>query len=141
LRSLKIFFFCTYFCLAHEANAQHADTTDFEIFKYEDGDSTFIMQKYFLVFLKPGNQRDQSPEEAKAIQAKHLAYLGSLRRRGLICMNGPFGEEGDILGATVYRVSSSADAEKLANADPAVKAGRLEVEVHSWWLAQGTGVH
>ena len=42
-------------------------------------------------------------------------------------MNGPFGDEGDIRGATVYRVSSAAEAELLASQDPTVKAGRLSI--------------
>ena len=55
-------------------------------------------------------------------------------------MNGPFGDDGDIRGATIYRVATAEEAQRLASGDPAVKAGRFIVEVHPWWLARDTGV-
>ncbi|MBX2815628.1 MAG: hypothetical protein KTR24_06515 [Saprospiraceae bacterium] len=117
-----------------------AQEPSFETFPYEHGDSTIIMQKYFLVFLKQGPNRSQDEAEASRIQKEHLAYLGDLFEKGVICMNGPFGDDGSIRGATVYRTATLEEAKKLAGNDPAVKAGRLEVEVHPWWLARGSGV-
>lgn len=115
-------------------------TAAFETFEYQDEDSIYIMQKYFLVFLKRGTAASDDLD-VKMIQKGHLDYLGSLYKKGIICMNGPFGDDGNIRGATVYRVSSQEEAERLAREDPAVKAGLLEVEVHPWWLARGTGVY
>jgi hypothetical protein len=37
----------------------------------------------------------------------------------------------------VYLVGSEAEAREAAEADPAVKAGRLVVEVHPWMSAKG----
>ncbi len=121
-------------------HTQEADTSSFETFDYTHEDSVYVMQKYFLVFLKRGDSRSQDKEESTKIQQAHLAYLGGLYEQGIICMNGPFGDDGDIRGATVYRVSSAEEALRLASNDPAVKAGRLTVEVHPWWLARGSGV-
>lgn len=120
--------------------SQAADTSHFETFNYESEGTTYVMQQYFVVFLKKGTTRSQSQEEASRIQEQHLVYLGDLYKKGIICMNGPFGDDGEIRGATVYRVSSAEEALRLASNDPAVKAGRLTVEVHPWWLARGTGV-
>ena len=122
------------------AKAQSADTTNFEIFAYEDGDQTFMMQKYFLVFLKKGPNSSPDAEAAARIQEAHLAYLVGIYNQGYICMNGPFGDDGVIRGATIYRVATAEDAERLASGDPAVKAGIFELEIHPWWLARGTGV-
>ena len=116
------------------------DTSNFKTFDYEHEDSVYVMQEYYLVFLKRGEKRIENKDEAAEVQAAHLAYLGDLYERGYICMNGPFGDDGNIRGATIYRVSSLEVAEQLANGDPAVKAGTLAVEVHPWWLARGTGV-
>lgn len=121
-------------------SAQEVDTTNFQTFDYEDEGQIYVMQQYFLVFLKRGDSKSGSEEEAQKIQAAHLEYLGGLYEKGYICMNGPFGDDGEIRGATVYRVSSADEALSLASNDPAVKAGRLKVEVHPWWLARGTGV-
>lgn len=120
--------------------SQEIDTVNFETFNYEAEGQTYVMQQYFLVFLKKGSAGPIDQEEAKKIQEGHLAYLGDLYKKGIICMNGPFGDDGEIRGATVYRVASAAEALRLAGADPAVKAGRLSIEVHPWWLARGSGV-
>ena len=98
------------------------------------------MQKYFVVFLKKGPNRDQSEEEAKKIQAEHLAYLGGLFKKGILNMNGPVGDDSNIAGISVYNTATMEEAIKLAEADPAVKAGRLIIEAHPWWLAKGSTV-
>ena len=116
------------------------DTVNFETFNYEHDDSTFVMQKYFLVFLQRGDTKIEDEEKAQKVQQAHLEYLGGLYEQGYICMNGPFGDDGVIRGATVYRVANLDDAKKLAEGDPAVQAGSLKVEIHPWWLARGTGV-
>lgn len=98
------------------------------------------MQKYFIVFLKSGPNRDQSEEEAAILQEKHLAYLGGLYEEGIINLNGPTGDDSSIRGFSVYNVATLDEARRLATQDPMVKAGRLEVEIHPWWLAKGSGV-
>lgn len=98
------------------------------------------MQKYFIIFLKEGPNRDQSKEEAEKIQAGHLEYLGGLFKKGILNLNGPVGDESNIAGFSVYSTSTLEEAVKLAEADPAVKAGRLIVEAHPWWLAKGSSV-
>lgn len=98
------------------------------------------MQKYFIIFLKKGPNRDQTEEEAKKIQANHLAYLGGLYEKGILNLNGPVGDGGEIAGISVYSTSTIEEAVKLAEADPAVKAGRLVVEARPWWLAKGSSV-
>lgn len=120
--------------------SQEADTTDFQTFNYDHEGQTYVMQQYFIVFIKKGPNKSANQEEAQKIQSQHLAYLGGLFEKGFICMNGPFGDDGDIRGATIYRVSNAEEALKLAGGDPAVKAGIFTLEVHPWWLARGTGV-
>ncbi len=116
------------------------DTVNFETFDYEHEDSIFVMQQYFLVFLQRGDTKIEDKEKAQKVQQAHLEYLGGLYEQGYICMNGPFGDDGHIRGATLYRVAKLEDAKRLAEGDPAVQAGSLKVEIHPWWLARGTGV-
>ena len=40
-------------------------------------------------------------------------------------------------GIVVYRATSLEEAKQYAEGDPMVKAGRLEVELHQWYLAKG----
>lgn len=121
--------------------AQEADSTaQPETFDYEWAGENYTMQKYFIVFLKSGPERSQSEEEAMKLQQQHLAYLGGLYEEGIINLNGPSGGEGDIRGFSVYNVATIEQAKEYAENDPMVKAGRLVVEVHPWWLAKGSGV-
>lgn len=111
-----------------------------ETFKMQVGDSTYVMQKYFIVFLKSGPVTDQSPEELRELQMAHLAHLRWLAEENHISMAGPFGDNGDIRGIVIYNTATSEQAKELANMDPSVKAGRLVVEVHSWWAAKGSSL-
>ncbi len=111
----------------------------FEIFDYIDEETkdTIIMQKYFIAFLKKGPNRSQPEEEANKLQAAHMAHLGKMYELGYADISGPFEDESDISGITIYNVPTLQMADSLANADPMVKAGRLVIEIHPWWAAKG----
>ena len=111
----------------------------FQIFDYVDEKTkdTVIMQQYFIAFLKRGPERSQSKEEADSLQALHLAHLGRMYEAGFADISGPFGDDGDIRGITIYNVPTLQMADSLANMDPSVQAGRLIIEVHPWWAAKG----
>lgn len=121
--------------------AQDADTAEIqqpETFEMQQGDTTYVMQKYFVAFLKAGPERSQSKEEAAEIQKKHLAHLESLAEAGKTSITGPFGDDGEIRGIVVFNTATKEEAKQLAEQDPAVKAGRLVVEIHPWWAAKGS---
>ena len=111
----------------------------FEIFDYVDQktNDTILMQQYFVAFLKSGPNRTQSDEEAAKLQEGHLAHLGRMYDLGYADISGPFGDDGDIRGITIYNVPTLDMADSLAKADPMVKAGRLIIEMHPWWAAKG----
>ena len=111
----------------------------FQIFEYVDEKTkdTVIMQQYFIAFLKKGPNRDRSEEEAAKLQEQHMAHLGRMYELGYADISGPFGDDGDIRGITIYNVPTLKMADSLANLDPAVLAGSLEIEVHPWWAAKG----
>jgi uncharacterized protein YciI len=138
-KSIFLFLFLSFTLSLH---AQEADSTTQqpETFEYEWAGEKIMMQKYFIAFLKSGPNRSQSEEEAMKLQQQHLAYLGGLYEDGIINLNGPTDGTGDIRGFSVYNVANIENAKELANNDPMVKAGRLVVEVHPWWLAKGSGV-
>ncbi|PRX51519.1 YciI family protein [Salegentibacter salegens] len=109
----------------------------YQTFRYEAGDSTYLMQQYYMVFLKKGENRSQDSTEAANLQKEHLAYLSRMAEEGYASLIGPFGDDGDIRGIAVYNTATQQEADSLANQDPMVKAGRLKVEVHPWWTAKG----
>ena len=111
----------------------------FELFDYVDEKTkdTIIMQKYFIAFLKKGPNRSQPEEEANKLQAAHMAHLGKMYELGYADISGPFDDDSDISGITIYNVPTLQMADSLANADPMVKVGRLVIEIHPWWAAKG----
>lgn len=111
----------------------------FQVFDFvnEKTKDTTLMQEYFIAFLKTGPNRSQSEEEANKLQAAHLAHLGKMYDLGYADISGPFGDDVDIRGITIYNVPTLQIADSLANSDPMVKAGRLVIEMHPWWAAKG----
>lgn len=98
---------------------------------------TVIMQQYFIAFLKSGPNRDQTKAEADSLQKLHLEHLGKMYELGYADISGPFGDDGDIRGITIYNTPTLKIADSLANLDPMVQAGRLKIEIHPWWAAKG----
>ena len=111
----------------------------FQTFDYVDEKTrdTILMQQYFIAFLKSGPIRSQNEEEAAQLQKEHLAHLSKMYELGYADISGPFGDNGEIRGITIYNVPTIEMADSLANSDPMVKAGRLVIEVHPWWAAKG----
>ena len=54
--------------------------------------------------------------------------------------NGPVIDPPDpsLRGLTFYRTGSLEEARRLAEADPAVRAGRLAVDIMTWYCPPGT---
>lgn len=140
--TLSLSFVMLFFCLVQNAFSQQVqtDANGFETFTYNEGDTTYTMKKYFMVFLKSGPERSQSQEEAAEIQKKHLEHIGWMADQGYVDIAGPFGDSGEVRGILVMRVPSKERAEELAAMDPAVKAGRLVMEIHPWWAAVGSSL-
>jgi uncharacterized protein YciI len=88
------------------------------------------MRPYFVVFLVKGSNRDQPAAEAERIQNEHLAYIRKQYEAGKYLLSGPFMEDENIRGIIIVKAKSAAEARELVGADPAVRAGRLNVELH-----------
>jgi len=111
----------------------------FKTFDYVDEKTkdTVLMQQYFMAFLKAGPIRSQNEEDVEILQKQHLAHLSKMYELGYADISGPFGDNGEIRGITIYNVPTLKMADSLANADPMVKAGHLVIEMHPWWAAKG----
>lgn len=111
----------------------------YQLFDYVDQETkdTILMQQYYMAFLKSGPERSQTKAVADSLQKLHLAHLSRMYTLGYADISGPFGDDGDIRGITIYNTPTQEMADSLANADPMVKAGRLVIEIHPWWAAKG----
>ena len=120
-----------------EEIAEELNKKGYKTFLIPEGDTTYLMQQYFIVFLKAGENRGQDSLTTARLQEQHLAHLNRMATEGYSSLTGPFGDDGEIRGAVIYNTATLEEADSLAKLDPMVKAGRLKVEVHPWWIAKG----
>ena len=95
---------------------------------------------FTLVLLRrPPDAPQMSEEELDALQARHLAYRAELKRLGVIVANGPFDAQSDVSmrGLSIF-ACDLAEAARLSDGDPSVRAGRLAYDVMEWWVGAGT---
>jgi uncharacterized protein YciI len=98
------------------------------------------LEEFELVILRrPAQPASYDEDTLDRIQREHLDYLAGLRDAGMIVVNGPIVDQQDesMRGLSFFRAGSLDETRRLAEADPAVRAGRLEVEVMHWWCPPG----
>ncbi len=122
---------------AVETRAEELKNDGYEVFISKEGDSTFLMQQYYMVLLKEGQNRNQDSIETAELQKQHMAHLNRMVSEGYASLVGPFGDEGKLRGVVVFNTRTAEEADSLARMDPMVEAGRLAVEVHPWWTVKG----
>jgi uncharacterized protein YciI len=99
------------------------------------------LESFELVLLRrPASAPDYPEAELDRIQREHMAYHAKLRESGQVVTNGPVVDQPDesLRGLTFYRTGSVERSRELAEADPAVVAGRLVAEIMTWYCPPGT---
>jgi|SRR5580658_602458 uncharacterized protein len=104
------------------------------------GAPPFELDRFEVVLLKRPTERSTiSDEETDRLQGLHLAHLHALTHSGEIRAAGPFDEQSDqsLRGMAIYQTGSIERTRELACSDPAVMAGRLEVDVMYFYCPKG----
>ena len=93
-----------------------------------------------VLLRRPDGAPDYDDEAAERIQRDHLAFYAAMRQAGHVVTNGPVLDQPDeaLRGIAIFATESVDRATELANADPAVQAGRLEVQAMTWLCPPGT---
>lgn len=95
--------------------------------------------KYYMVFLlRPAEPADYGKERNAELQRQHLGHLTWLWEQGHAHVAGPFKVPADdpVRGIVLLRGDLGMErARELAEMDPRVKAGQLEVKVREWYTA------
>ena len=91
-----------------------------------------------VLLVRPPDAPELTDEEAAELQDRHLAFRADLRDRGVLVGGGPLVEQDDErLRSIAIMVCDPETARRLRNEDPAVRAGRLAVEVMTWMVPAG----
>jgi uncharacterized protein YciI len=98
------------------------------------------LESFQLVILqRPAHPTEYPDAKLEEIQNAHIAHLRQLAEAGKLLVAGPLADQPDprLRGLELFRVGSLDEARKLAEEDPAVKAGRLEAVVMTWMTQKG----
>src|SRR5262249_32973907 len=96
------------------------------------------MVTYYLGVLRKGPTwtAEQTPEVQSLLEG-HLDHLRKMGASGKLVLAGPLTDDKELRGILVFKVASADEAIALESEDPAVKAGRLVLEVHPWLVQKG----
>jgi uncharacterized protein len=103
-------------------------------------DAPFELERFEYVLLRrPDSAPALADDELERLQREHLAYLGEMRVAHHLVVAGPFDEQFDEShrGMALYHTGSIETTRTLAEADPAVVAGRLAIDVMYVYLDKG----
>ena len=70
-----------------------------------------------------------------------MANINKMAATGKLVVAGPFTDNGDVRGVFIFHQTTVDEARAMTDQDPAVKAGRLVVELHPWMAAAGLRVN
>jgi uncharacterized protein YciI len=100
---------------------------------------TSSMTKYYFGMIRRGPKwTAERNAEIEKLQAGHMANINAMAKAGKLVIAGPFENGGEYAGVFVFKVDTLEEARALADGDPAVKAGRLVVDIHPWMIAKGS---
>lgn len=97
------------------------------------GADDYGMKKYVMAFSKRGPNTELDSAESAKLMRGHLDDINRMAEDGMLVLAGPFFGNGDLWGIDIFDLDNLADAEALANTDPAIRAGRLEMELLEWY--------
>ena len=91
-----------------------------------------------VLLVRPADAPELPEEAAARLQDAHLAHQAGLVEQGHVIAAGPLVDQDDerLRGLCVLGVDPEM-ARALYHNDPAVRAGRLDVQVMSWLVPEG----
>ena len=109
-----------------------------ETWGFEEGDTTFVMQKYFMSFLLSGTEKSANDEEAAILQQAHLDHMSALAEKGIIAIAGPFEGGEEYIGIVIYTTATIEEAITYQEQDTLIQRNILTYRMIPWWAAKGS---
>jgi uncharacterized protein YciI len=107
-----------------------------------DKEPQYEMTTYVMgLFRKGPNWTAEETAETRRIQEGHLANFRKMSEAGKLIVAGPFADDGELRGVLIFKLSSVTEARALMEGDPAVKSGRLLIDLHPWFAAAGLRIN
>lgn len=145
---MKNFFYILFVCVWATAcrpaipEAENKEkTTEKEFSGYDSllakqlGADEYGMKKYVMALLKKGQHRNQDSATAAQLQIAHLDNIQKMADEGKLVVAGPFFDDWEVRGIYIFNTASVDSAKNWTDADPAVQAGRLEMELHPFYCS------
>ncbi len=85
----------------------------------------------YVIMLRPANEYGKDGTDE--IVSQHFSYLKELHTSGKVMMAGRFSDV--LLGLVMVTVGSKAEAKKIMENDPAIKAKVFHGELYQWRIA------
>jgi uncharacterized protein YciI len=117
---------------AKKKTAAENEITDTTLIKRLGADE-YGMRQYVIAFLKKGPNRNQDSVTATQLQDAHMKNINRMAEEGKLAIAGPFMDTGELRGIYIFSVATVEEAKALTESDPAIKAGRLSMELHPWY--------
>ncbi|MEM1080165.1 MAG: YciI family protein [Pseudomonadota bacterium] len=109
------------------------------------GADAYGMRPYVMAMLKAGPNPPDDPAQAAEVQAGHMAHIRQLAEAGQLVLAGPYMDDGAVRGLFVFATDDMDQARAWTEADPAVQAGLLAMELRPWYgsaaLMQVNAIH
>jgi uncharacterized protein YciI len=88
---------------------------------------------------RPEVRPEIDDDTAERLQSQHLGHFATMKEAGHMKVAGPLRDQPDDSwrGISLYQVGSLEEARRLAELDPALRAGQFSVDVMSWYTAKG----
>lgn len=135
MKSISSFILLFFLFVGFQSLSQNAQKTQVydSILAQKLGADQFGMKQYVMAFLKRGPNRSQDSTTAAQLQIAHMDNINRMANEGSLVVAGPFFDDWEVRGIYIFNVKTIKEAEELTNTDPAIKAGRLVMELHPWY--------
>jgi uncharacterized protein YciI len=91
------------------------------------------MRNYVIAFMRAGPVKLTSDHDYTVLRKAHLLNMQRLYDEGKLLLAGPFTDGKSMRGFYIFDVPSVEEARILTVSDPAVQAGTLIMELHTWY--------
>lgn len=98
----------------------------------EFGADDYGMKAYTMAFLYRGPNTEMDSTTASELQKAHMDNINRMADEGKLVFAGPFMDNDSLRGIYIFNTSLE-EAAAMTNTDPAIKAGRLRMELKPFY--------